>query len=414
MSRNESTTTLISYLDEKLPWSITIRLINFLSWFQLVKPVDSRISQLRQHVNAALEYDSSKESDDSLLTAYTEYFSFLKDYLNDDPRMPEAQPTKTLQPNESSKELFINEINTLIDITRKEIAKKHEDPRQIYYRNMMDVCQAKDWKTKLPDFFKTLEAESQLYCAKEILCDAEKSRHDERLQNGSLLAVQLLNYESSDKVSKLFNNLENDVDTKKYLNYLGNCDYELRSKLKSSFDTLRSKKTHSSLGYDAQKKLSSLDRAIANFTSSEQKTWEQSLEKLDTLRESFSASYNETTFTDNSISKLIQDVLICFNNLKQLIELYTSEPCLNEYERREKNAHNKENKQLDERMEFNDKLTKGEIKSISTQRLRELYSKTEEYNDIYNKCKRLGVSFFDATDKKQTQYAIDTRFRANS
>jgi hypothetical protein len=415
MSSKEDTAALISYLDEKLPWSITIRFINFLSWFQLVKPVDERISQLRQCVNATLEEDRSKASIDSLLRAYKEYFSFLKEYFTNDAHMPNDPSTKARQPNDKSKELFKDGQITLIDIATKEIAEQREAHHQADYRNMTKICQTNNWQTALPNFFKTLDAESQLYCTKKILYEAENARHYDWLQNASLLAVQLLNYESSDRISILFNNLDNDVDIKKYLNYLNNCDNELRLTLSSRVNSLqqKTKAMRAGMGFDIQKKHASLDHAITKYTNNEQSAWEQPHSQLDTLRESFRASYNETVFTDQAIKDLIQHILACFDGLKQLVELYTSQPCLSEYENKEKNSHKKENKQIEERLTLHDKLMSGEITSISSQRLKELSSTDGQLWDLLKKCKALGVTVFDATDEKQVQHAIATHVRLN-
>ena len=65
---------LLSTLDNQLPWLITIRIRNFLSYFYITSPVDARVKELRVLANAALLDPDDKR--------YESYFEECYDYFS--------------------------------------------------------------------------------------------------------------------------------------------------------------------------------------------------------------------------------------------------------------------------------------------------------------------------------------------
>jgi len=117
------------------------------------------------------------------------------------------------------------------------------------------------------------------------------------------------------------------------------------------------------------------------------------------------------TFTNNIITELLK-ILGELKNIKQTYKDNADQLDTLNNELLKKEAANI--RRQNERLEFSNAIAKGQLITVSTQRINELYPDENERIKILRQCEKLGVETFDASDQEEREKAIREQRLYNS
>lgn len=374
--------SLLDYLDDVLPWSLTISLQNFFSFLPFVDPVDERISTLRKAVDKAKDSNSFDYCD--FYKAYAlptkndfQYSVAEQNYLAKQAEAPQTTDSTKAPSSETKPKPVPSAVKIVQNLAQ---SKQADEELDALVNKILTFAHKKHWQQLLAAQIINLEIPVIKQLARKLI---EKSE----LPCASFLIKDMQTRGESWEAVKesVFNKLQRKKDIQCYDRYLSYKWDKYTTVLaainyRDEFITQEGLRLQSAI----DKKLVSTD-----YPS------QLSKKRIIHMKERITDFSKKNKISESYIASLCR----ILDKMSVFLSGVTDEEAqlLSKYHTKREKQLRERNKLDEERIEFRQKLVRYEINAVSEQRLIELFG--SDAPKIARQCQLYGAFVFDARDK---------------